>query len=90
MTCIVLVWTKVSGVGAKQFDLSYSLFLPFPRVDYYSNFARYQYFSLAVGCINIHYSLTESVKFFIPNVLTLSIPYSISSLSRFLLFRLQP
>ena len=55
---------------AKQFDLTYSLFRLFPRVIHYSNFGR-----LAVGRINIHYSLTESIKFVIPNVRTLNIPY---------------
>lgn len=43
-------------------------------------------FSLAVGRTNIHYSLTETVKFHIPNVRTVNICLAFAFLSRYLQF----
>ena len=49
-TAVLVISEKRNN--AKQFDLSYSLLLLFPRVIHYSNFDRYQYFSFAVGRIH--------------------------------------
>lgn len=64
----------------------YILFIPllFQVIDNsLCHFFRILFFSLEIGRIYIHYSLSETVKFFIPNVRTLYIPYSFSFLSRY-------
>lgn len=83
MSC---TWVDTNTGAESETIWSHLFIIPSISSSYhYSNFGR-----LAVACINTHYSLTESIKFVIPNVRTLNIPYSIVFLSRYLLLRFPP
>lgn len=56
-----------------------------------SIFPSYSLFMIEIVMMfDVHYSFSETVKFFIPIVRTLNVPYSFSMLSRYSLLRFHP
>ena len=76
IVAVVIIFAEAfPGDEAESLNLSYSLVLPF--------FPSYSLFSIEI-IFDVHYSFSETVKCFIPNVRALNIPDSFSMLSRYI------